>query len=218
MLWIALALFLSERHAVASGFAFGAAVLTRPLTAVIGAATGLYQAWKERSLRPALRIGIGALVGLGLFLAYNNLIFGSPSISAGYGTSFQDQALDFNLIAYAKNVFLGAFSATRGFLIWSPFLLVLLPGLRAAWKAAPAWVRGSALGGLVYLLIQYKANRYSGGGGFFSYRYPLEALTAAAPLLYLSYQKWVAPREAGMRAFRALASASVVIHGLGSVL
>jgi alpha-1,2-mannosyltransferase len=218
MLWIALALFLSDRHAIASGFAFGAAVLTRPPTAVIAAATGLYQAWKERSLRPALRIGIGALIGLGLFIAYNNLIFGSPSISAGYGTGFQDQALNFNLIAFAKNIFLGAFSASRGFLIWSPFLVVLIPGLLTAWKAAPGWVRGSALGGLLYLLIQYKANRFSGGGGFFAYRYPLEMLTAAAPLLYLSYREWVAPRPTATRAFTLLAKASFVLHGIGALV
>ena len=218
MLWIALAALLAERHTLASGFAYGAAVLTRPPTAVIAAATGLYRAWKARSFRPALLTAIGALVGLGLFMAYNNLIFGSPSLSAGYGTGFQDQALSGDLIAYAKNIFLGAFSATRGFLIWSPFLLVLIPGLPAAWKAAPAWVRGSALGGLLYLLLQYKANQSSGGEGFFSYRYPLEALTAAAPLLYLSYQEWVKDNKLAGKAVGALAAVSVVIHGLGATL
>jgi hypothetical protein len=218
MMWIALALVLSERHAIAPGFAFGAAVLTRPPTAIIAAATGLYCTWKERSLRPALGIGLGAFVGLALFLAYNNHVFGSLSVSAGYGTGFEEKALNGDLIAYARNIFLGAFSATRGFLIWSPFLLVLIPGLRAGWRTAPSWVRGSALGGLIYLLVQYKANRFSGGEGFFAYRYPLEALTAAAPLLYLSYKEWVAPREMATRAFAALAAASVVIHGLGAVL
>lgn len=218
MMWIALALVLSERHTIAPGFAFGAAVLTRPPTAVIAAATGLYCTWKERSLRPILGIGAGALIGLATFLAYNNHVFGSLSISAGYGTNIAEQALSGDIIAYARNIFLGAFSATRGFLIWSPFLLVLIPGLRAAWKAAPSWVRGSALGGLVYLLVQYKANRFSGGGGFFTYRYPLEALTAAAPLLYLSFREWVAPRELATRALVAMSSISVVAHGLGAIL
>jgi alpha-1,2-mannosyltransferase len=218
MMWIALALVLSERHTIAPGFAFGAAVLTRPPTALIAAATGIYRSWKEHSLRPILGIGAGALIGLALFVAYNNHVFGSASISAGYGTGFEEQALSGDPIAYAKNTFLGAFSATRGFLLWSPFLLVLLPGLRAAWKAAPSWVRGSALGGLVYLLVQYKANRFSGGGGFFTYRYPLEALTAAAPLLYLSYREWVASRVLATKAFAVMSSVSVVAHGLGAVL
>ncbi len=218
MLWIALAVFLSERHTTASGFAYGAAILTRPPTAVIAAATGLYRSWKERTLRPAVQIGIGALTGLGLFVAYNNLIFGSPSLSAGYGTSFQERTLSGDLATYAANIFLAAFSATRGLLIWSPFLLMLIPGLRAAWKAAPAWVRGSALGGLFYLLLQYKANRYSGGGGFFAYRYPLEALTAAAPLLFLSFREWIAPRPDATRVFAFLAKASIAMHAVGGIL
>lgn len=218
MLWIALALVLSERHTVASGFAYGAAILTRPPTAIIAAATGLYRAWHERSFRPAVSTGIGAALGLGLFVAYNNHVFGSLSISAGYGNSFQDNALSADLISYLKNVFLGAFSATRGFLLWSPFLLVLVPGIRAGWKAAPAWVRGSALGGILYLLLQYKANRFSGGGGFFAYRYPLEALTAAAPLLYLSFTEWVQQRGRAKRVFGGLSILSVVVHSLGAVL
>jgi alpha-1,2-mannosyltransferase len=218
MLWIALALVLTTRHVVGSGFAWGAAVLTRPPIAVIAAATGLYRGWKERSIRPAILTGIGALVGVGLFLAYNQAVFGSFSISAGYGTTFQDRALDGDLTGYAKNVFLGVFSASRGFLIWSPFLVVLIPGLPPAWRAAPSWVRGSAIGGLLYLLIQYKANRFSGGSGFYSYRYPLETLTAAAPLLFLSFKEWVAPRPRASRVFVALAIASVVIHAVGAVL
>lgn len=218
MLWIALALVLTTRHVVGSGFAWGAAILTRPPIAVIAAATGIYRAWRERSIRPAILTGIGAAVGLGLFLVYNQFIFGSLSISAGYGSSFQDRALDGDLTSYGRNIFLGAFSASRGFLVWSPFLLVLLPGVRAAWKVAPAWVRGSAIGGLLYLLIQYKANRFSGGSGFYSYRYPLEALTAAAPLLFLSFKEWVTPRPRMRRIFLALVTASIVIHGVGAVL
>ena len=217
MLWIALALVLAQRRAVASGFAWGAAILTRPPIAVMAAATGLYQSWKERSPKAAILTGIGAIVGLGLFVAYNQAVFGSLSLSAGYGTSFEDRALDNDIIGYGKNIFLGAFSATRGLFIWSPFLLVLMPGLRAGWKAAPSWVRGSALGGLLYLLLQYKANRFSGGGGFYSYRYPLEALTAAAPLLFLSFKEWVTPRPRSTRIFAALAVASIVIHGVGAL-
>ncbi len=84
----------------------------------------------------------------------------------------------------------GFFDLRRGFLVWSPFLLVLLPGLPAGWRAAPAWVRSAAVGGLVYLLLQYGANRFSGGDGHFTYRYPLEMLTAASPLLVLSARHW----------------------------
>lgn len=120
MLWIALGVYLSsQRHYWASGLAFGAAVLTRPHTAVIPAAIGL---------------------GLG-----------------------------------------GLFDPWQGFLILSPFLLLLLPGLFAAWRNSDTWVRAAAIGGLIYLLLQFKMNRYNPGNKTL-YRYPLEALTASAPI------------------------------------
>jgi alpha-1,2-mannosyltransferase len=217
MMWIALGIVLAAARPLGSGLAFGFAVLTRPPTALIPAAIGIYRTWKERTLRPGLLIGIGATAGLATFLVYNKAIFGSFSFSAGYGTFFQDEALSTDLVGYARNVLGGAFSPANGFLIWSPFLLVLLPGLRSAWQVAPSWVRGSALGGMLYLLLQYKANRYSGGSGFFAYRYPLEALTAAAPLLYLSFREWVAKRPGSTRVFVWLVGMSVAVHSLGAL-
>ena len=218
MLWIALALVTAEHRSLLAGFAFGAAILTRPPTAVIAAATGLYLGWKDRSVRRALPMALGSLVGLGLLLAYNGVIFGTPSISGGYGASFGRQAIDGDLLTFGKNIALGLVSPRHGLLIWSPFLLVLVPGIRAAWTAAPAWARGAALGGALYLLVQYKTNNYRGGDGFFAYRYPLEAMTAAAPLLILAYREWVAKRPIAVKAFGALASASVVAHGLGATM
>jgi hypothetical protein len=44
----------------------------------------------------------------------------------------------------------------------------------------------AAAGGLAYLLFQLKANRASGGDGFTYYRYPIETLTASAPLLFVA--------------------------------
>ncbi|MFQ5555412.1 MAG: hypothetical protein ACE5GC_08605 [Acidimicrobiia bacterium] len=217
MAWIALGVVLSSRGSLAPGLAFGAAILTRPPTALVAAASGIYRSVRHRTIRPVFLTGVGAAIGLLLFLIYNSMVFGDTSVSAGYGTSFQDQARSLDVVGYAKNVFLGVFSATRGFLIWSPFLLVLLPGIRAGWKAAPAWVRGASLGGVLYLLLQYKANRFSGGAGFFTYRYPLEALTAAAPLLFLAYREWVASRPRAVRAFAAMAGFSVILHGLGAL-
>ncbi len=216
MLWIAAGMVLAARRPLVSGLAFGIAALTRPPTAIIGVSIAAWRSWSERSLSPALRIGVGVGGGVAAFLLYNLAIFGEFSVSAGYGTGFQDNVFSTDLVGWLRNNALGAFSATRGFLVWSPFLLVLVPGIRAAWRAAPAWVRGSAIGGLLYLLVQYKANRYSGGAGFFSYRYPLEALTAAAPLLYLAYEEWVSRRPLMTSVFTVLGGVSVTLHALGA--
>jgi hypothetical protein len=53
----------------------------------------------------------------------------------------------------------------------------------------------------VYLLVQFKANRSSGGTGFLGYRYPLEALTVATTLLAVSYVAWVDERPLAKKVF-----------------
>lgn len=217
MMWIALALLLSDRHLLGSGFAFGLAILTRPPLAVIAATTGLFRALRERSVRPAMLVAFGAGTGLLLVVAYNAVVFGSPSISGGYGTTFTDKVLEAGGLSYLRNIFLAGFSVERGLFVFSPFLLVLLGGLRAAWAAAPDWARGAGVGGLIYLLLQYKANRYSGGINFPTYRYPLEALAAGAPLLFLSYKEWASKRPRMVLLVGVSVALAVVLQALGAV-
>jgi alpha-1,2-mannosyltransferase len=214
MLWIALAGVLAAGHRFASGAAYGVAVVVRPLNALIAAGTGLYLSWRERNWRPAAKIGAGALIGLVALVAYNTAVYGQVSVLGGYSSAFVDNAAELDLAGYVGNLGLALLSRSRGLLIWSPFLIVLLPGLRAAWRAAPSWVRGAALGGVAYLLVLLKANRFSGGGGFPAYRYPLEAVTAAAPLLFLAYTEWVAKRPFARRLLLWLAALSIAIHTL----
>jgi hypothetical protein len=73
------------------------------------------------------------------------------------------------------------------------------------------------VGGLLYLLVQLKANRFSGGEFFFSYRYPLEALTAAAPLLALAYAGWVAHRRSINLLFFMALAISIVFQAVASL-
>jgi alpha-1,2-mannosyltransferase len=218
MMWIAAGTLLSIRHKALAGFAFGAAILTRPHTALVAACNGLWQSAKDRSPRPAFLIGIGSCVGLATLIVFNNAIFGSASISGGYGGSFANRATSWNVLDYAGNVLLALVHPIRGVLVYSPFLIPLLIGLPAAWKAAPSWVRGSAVGGLLYLLLQLKANRYSGGAGFWAYRYPLETLAAAAPLLLLSYTQWVTKQsDLTRKLFRWLLLVSVLFTAIGAI-
>lgn len=217
MLWIMAGLALAARRPLASGSAWALAILTRPPVALIAAAVGLTRGWQERNWRPVFLIGTGAGAGLLAYLFYNLIVFGELSVGGGYGTGFQERSLAAPGSDYLENLFQAGFSLHRGLFIWSPFLLVLIPGLRAAWRAAPAWVRGGAIGGLLYLLVQYKANRYTGGFAFPTYRYPLEGLTAMAPLLYLSYSEWVARRPRAQLGFVALALLSVSLQFLGAI-
>jgi alpha-1,2-mannosyltransferase len=218
MMWLAAGTLLSIRHRAWAGVAFGAAILTRPHTALVSACNGIWQSAKERSVRPAVLVGLGSAAGLALLLLFNEAVFGSASVTGGYGESVSSQAASLDILDYLGNVALAFVHPVRGLLPYSPFLILLLPGIPAAWRAAPAWVRGSALGGLLYLLLQLKANRYSGGYGFWAYRYPLEPLAAAAPLLFLAYTEWVAKQSALIQKFfRWLVVASVAITTIGAL-
>lgn len=217
-LWLVLGLLgmAGARHAPA-GLAYAAAILTRPNAAVVAAVTGLYASWRQRSVRPALVVGLTSGLGLGALVAYNAWLYGSPSITGGYPSEFAERIVGMSVRTYAENLVGTLVSPGRGLLVLSPFLLVLVPGLAAAWRVAPDWVRGSSLAGLVYLLLHLRMNRFWGGTNFFSYRYPIEALTLAAPLLLLAWREWAARTPRRRRLLATLVAASVAMHALGAV-
>lgn len=218
IMWMSAGILLSIRRPLASGVAFGAAIITRPHTAFVPACNGRWQSWTSRSLKPAASIGVGSFVGLAGLVWFNNAVFGTPSIAGGYGDRFAERMASLDVLDYAGNVVLVFVDPMRGLLVYSPFLLVLIPGLRIGWRAAPAWVRGSAIGGILYLLLQLKAEGFSGGSGFWGYRYPLETIAAAAPLLLLAYTQWLAKASPLVRrAFAALLVASLVLTATGAV-
>lgn len=217
-LWLGLGMLAMAGAAhVRAGLAFAAALLTRPNAAVVAAVAGLWTAWERRSLRPAVAVAATSALGLAVLVAYNTWLYGSPSISGGYPSDFTDRLAHMSLRTYAENLLGTLVSPGRGVLVLSPLLLVLLPGVRAAWRAAAPWVRGSALAGLVYLLLHLRMNRFSGGTNFFSYRYPIEALTLSTPLLLLAWREWTARAPWRRWALATLAAASVAVHALGAM-
>ena len=195
LLWIALGIWLATRDRLwLSGLAFGMAVLTRPTTAIVAASVGLLLAWKRRSPAPALRIGVGATAGLVAVIVYNAAVFGSASISGGYGETVRPSVTGTDLAAYARNIIDGLVDPARGLLTLSPFVALLIVGTIFVWRSIPPAVLGGAIGAVLYLLVQWKAENFSGGSGFIGYRYPLEALGAAAPALMMAW-KWISKRR-----------------------
>lgn len=212
-LWLALGvLSLAAGWYFKSGLMLGLALLTRPVTAVAAATIGLAYGTLVRRLRPIVLIGAGATAGLLGLMTYNQIVFDSfsPTTSA-YGDQFTSQAGAGGTTGYLSNLGGFFFHPANSLFLWSPFLLVLVFGIPRAWRAAPPWVRAAALSGVIYLLVHAALNRQSGGLQR-NYRYPLEMLTLAAPLLVLAYDKLVARSPRLQRVFGAAVVASIVIQ------
>ncbi len=212
-LWLALAVVgLAAGRYLGGGLALGLAILTRPVTAVVAAATGLAHAALLRRPRPVVLVGAGAFLGLFFLMAYNQLVFDSftPTTSA-YGDQFTSQVRARGIGGYLANLAGFFVHPANSLFLWSPFLLVLVFGLVGAWRAAPPWVRSAAIAGAVYLLVHAALNRQSGGLQR-NYRYPLEMLTLAAPLLLLAYQRLVAGSPRLQRVFGAAVVVSIIIQ------
>jgi hypothetical protein len=217
-MWVALAIYLVAKDRLLwGGIAFGAAIITRPHLAVIAAVTGVFVAASRRDWRPLLHVGLGSMVGLGGLLWFNWWVWGRLTVLGGYGPGMVDRLVSLNLMGYLGNMAGAMVDPTRGLLMISPFLAVLLPGLRAAWLRAPAWAKGASVGSVVYLMVQLKANRYTGGAGFTGYRYPLEALTAGGVLLYLAFRHWVSQRRLVVALFWAGVAVATMIQMRGLI-
>ncbi|MHC4997225.1 MAG: hypothetical protein ACYTGQ_19485 [Planctomycetota bacterium] len=212
MLWIAAAGMLAAHSALRSGAAYAVAVVVRPPTVVIAFVTGLVASWRERSWRPAAKLGSMAAVGLVAIVLFNRWIFDEASISGGYDSGNRDGLFSLDIGWYLGNLRGALFDPSHGLLLYAPFLVPLAFGVRAAWRVAPVWVKGTAFGGLAYLLLVYKANRFGGGGGYATYRYPLEALMAAAPLIVLCFTEWVRSHPVALRVFTLGVAFAVIMQ------
>ncbi len=215
-------LALAAGRSLPAGVALGLAVTVRPLMAVWSLVVGCATALRARRLWPLVAFGVPAALGAALVAGYDLHVFGHLSLQAGYGTVGQhplSKLTDWSprrIATVADNLAGSLVSPSRGVLAISPFLILVLPGLRPAWRAAPEWVRSSALAGLAYFLLTVATERhFSGGVQFWAYRYELEPLTMAAPLLLLCWREWTARWLWCRRAFWALVVLSVGIEATG---
>lgn len=204
-------LALASRRPALAGLAMGLEVLVRPLAAIVPAVLAGLALWQRRWRDSGLLV-LPAVVGLGVLLAFNDWAFGTPSISGGYGSHFRDSLTDQSLFGYLRNVAAMLLSPRNGLLLWSSVLIPALLGLRQSWSATPEWARHAAMAGLVYLLVHPRLNRASGGLPY-DYRYPLEALTLAAPALVLGMRAFLDGAELRRRIVVATVAASLLLQG-----
>ena len=208
-------LFCSQQRWLLAGIPAGFAVLVRPHLGIVALILGVLGAVRGKSLRPLL-IGVFSAVGGLILLAYEHALWGRWMIFGGYdqpvaASTHKAWALFSGLIG-------DAVSPERGLLVMTPALLLLVPGLRRAWKVAPPWVQSAAFAGLGYLALQLWGIRFGGGDGFFSYRTTLEFLALCVPLLTLCWREWTSRTRLRRTSFAALAAVSVALHAFGALV
>jgi hypothetical protein len=219
-LWLAgMLVAAGSRRWWAVGATSAMAVLTRPPLALASLVMGLGPTLRERRLKPAVVVGGIATLGILALVLYNYFVFGQARLYVGSyalvarsytGTSDTADASD--PIFVLKNLAGALVSPARGVLVISPFLLALVPGLAAAWKAAPGWVRDAALAGALVAVFQFFTIAFSGGSGFYGYRYTIEPLTLCSPLLVLAWHEWTRHGAKRRTCFAVLAGFT---HGKG---
>jgi alpha-1,2-mannosyltransferase len=193
----------------------GFAILIRPHLGEIAVVLGLAGVLHFKRARPLL-IAIGSAVGVVILLLYNHALWDRWSVFGGYHNTAS--ASTSSLREFLIGIPGVLVSPERGMLVMTPALLVLLPGLRRAWRVADWWIRASAIAGLAYLATQLWLSRFSGGDGFYSYRTTLESLALWTPLLVLCWHEWTAKSLRRQVAFATLAVVSVVLHAFGAVI
>jgi alpha-1,2-mannosyltransferase len=152
--------------------------------------------------------------GVALLVSYNGLLFGTWGPSNGHelggsvGVHWSDLPV---------NIGGALVSPTRGLLVFYPVLLLALPTLRSAIRAARPWQLAAAIGGTAGLLVQLALNRYSGGDTFFGPRLMIEPLVLWAPLLALAVYKFSVDHPRSVLLPAAL-GAGVIVHGAAAIL
>lgn len=210
---LALVALARQRWALA-GIALGAGVVMRPHLGLVAAVVLLWLV-SRRAWSAALNLLPGVVGGTAVYLIYNRLLYGRWTI---FGIYHPSGGLDAGPHAFLGNIAGALMSPQRGLLTNTPLLLALIPGLPAAWRAAPEWVRVAASGGGAYMLVQLYLSRFSGGGAFYSYRISLELVTLGAPLLVLCWKHWTSLRSERRAVFLALLGVSIFVQTAGALL
>lgn len=173
-----------RRRWMGVGVCFAGLILTRPPLAIAGAVVGLGLAWSHRELRTLVAIGVPQIVAFIGLLTYNWAIFGSFGISGGYAELVEGSGQYRTVSGYLSNLAGTLISSQSGLIFWAGWTLVgVYFGIRER-SRLPDFVKWFAIAGAAYLLVHTGLNRYWGGLPY-NFRYAIEPITMALPLLTL---------------------------------
>jgi hypothetical protein len=201
-----------------SGFAFGVSLLARPHLAVVPAVVGIWSGINRRSVSAVALLGVTSALGLVAVVLYSRVLFGTWLPIAGYSSYAVDNLGGTSTSDYGLRILMFLGDPVRGILIYMPALIVLVPFVGRGWKVSPWWVRAAAVSGVVYMVVQLRANAHHGGSQFFGARLSIELTILAAPLLLRTYQAYHQGRRWAAPAVHVLIIVGVILHGLGATV
>jgi len=138
-------LFVARRQWLLAGIPAGFAILIRPHLGEVAVVLGVVGVLRYRRARPLL-IALGSGAGVVVLLLYNHALWDRWSVFGGYQNTASASAHSMgDFLIGVPGVFV---SPERGMLVMTPALLLLIPGLRRAWRVAEWWIRASALADL----------------------------------------------------------------------
>jgi hypothetical protein len=195
------------------------AVLVRPHLVVALVVIAAWMLWREPSRR-GLGAGIvaGAAGGLLLLSAYTAALFGRFAPTAGYDADIHLAGV-VERTPWRTVLDLGQSLAgtPRGLLLFTPVAAVAVVAVVLERRSVPTWTVVSAVGGLLYLVVQVRAVGPLGGRDFFGPRTSLETLVLAAPLLVVATARLTARSRVALVAVGVAGAVSVGINGFGAV-
>ena len=195
-----------------TGLAFAGGMLMRPLTGVFAATVGFAESWRLRRIGPLVRVGAAAFLGFALVIAYNRWLFGTWSLTGGYGDSFTTEAVGrLTPLGYLGNVTSMFVGLRHGVLTTSPALGVAAVAAFIHRKQLKGWMKSGVLAALLYMLVHAALNRASGGMAMF-YRYPLEAIVLASPALLVGARRLWDSSQRGRTILVATAVLSILLQ------
>jgi hypothetical protein len=150
--------------------------------AVIVALLGLLVGIRRRDAGLVLRVGVASSAFLGLMCVWTHWMYGTWNPTSSYDTT---PFVHYDHISIVNQLGMWV-SPDKGFLVWTPVVLLLIPALMRSWRDLPDWSRSLVYGGLAYTVLQAALNRFSGGEIFYGYRLTLELLTCLTPALAFS--------------------------------
>lgn len=156
---------ISLRRATLAGLILGLATVVRPtnvLAIAIFAVAVLVRDGKD-ALRPALAFCAASAIGMGILLAHNALLFGSP-FAFGYPTIAEGAK---RLNSFDTPIFKGLygflFSPGKSVFIFAPPLILALAGLGALWRRDRSLATLAMLLPLANLFFFAKYSQWEGG-------------------------------------------------------